>query len=150
DELVLADRAGVHAGAAEGDLGAVMDGGAEHPLEVVVAVGRLLAGERTGDRIGEEEDANLLAVALRKRVREPQPVVAALGPVCGVVEDHERPHLLRSCTVPRPAASVPPMIRMVEVSYLIFKRSIDNLNESWLVERRRRPCLTRRRRWRRR
>ena len=81
------------------DLGAAPDGCGEHAFEVVVAVGCLLAGERAGDGVGEQEDPHLLAFALGERVREAQPVVGAFRPVGGVVEDDECLHLASNVPV---------------------------------------------------
>jgi hypothetical protein len=57
------DAARVHAAAAERDLGAAADCGSDHAFEVVVAVGGLLAGERAGDGVGEQEDPHFFALA---------------------------------------------------------------------------------------
>ena len=74
-------------------LGAALDGCAEHAFEVVVAVGCLLAGQRTRDGVGEQEDAHVFAFALGERVRQAQAVVRAFRPVSGIVEDDECLHL---------------------------------------------------------
>jgi hypothetical protein len=63
EELFFANAACVHAPATESDLGTAVEGGGEHPFEVVVAGGCLLAGERAGDGVREQEDANLFAVS---------------------------------------------------------------------------------------
>jgi hypothetical protein len=76
----------------ETDLSAVPGGRREEPLQVVVAVRRPLAGHRAPHRIGHQEDPDLLALALRERVREPQAVVRALRPIRRVVEHKERLH----------------------------------------------------------
>jgi hypothetical protein len=64
DELILADGAGVHAAAAERNIRTAVDCGREHAFEVVVAVGSLLADERAGDCVGEQEDPDVFTVAL--------------------------------------------------------------------------------------
>lgn len=57
---VVTDSASVQAGSAAGDLDSLGGRRANHPLQVVVAVGRLLAGDGGGDRVTHHEDANLL------------------------------------------------------------------------------------------
>jgi hypothetical protein len=75
DERSLVHSTRVHATAAESDLSAVPGGRGERPLQVVVAVRRPPAGHRAPDSIWHEEDPDLLAIALRQRVREPHAVV---------------------------------------------------------------------------
>jgi hypothetical protein len=82
---LLLDRAGVDARAAESDLRAAADRRGEESLEVVVAVGCVLPGERAADRVREQEDAHGLAVACGERVRQSESVVRALRAVGGVV-----------------------------------------------------------------
>jgi hypothetical protein len=56
--VLLFESACVQAGAATADLGAA-DQRLDHAVEVVVAVGQLLAGDRARDGVAQEEHAQL-------------------------------------------------------------------------------------------
>ena len=90
--MTFSDAAGVHAGAAQADDGAVSGGGGEHAVEVVVAVGELLAGDGAADGIAEAEDADFDLVAFGEVAGESQPVVGALVAVGGALEDDQDVH----------------------------------------------------------
>jgi hypothetical protein len=90
--LCVGDPAGVHACAAQADDGAVPSGGGEHPVEVVVAVGQLLAGDGAADRVAEAEDPHFDVVSLGEVAGKPQPVVDALITVGGALQDDEHVH----------------------------------------------------------
>lgn len=88
DEHVFLESTGVEARAAAADLR-----GVEQPfqqaVEVVVALGQLLAGDGAGDGVAEEKHAQFDIVALAQRVGEPQRVVRTLCAVWLVVDDDE-------------------------------------------------------------
>ncbi len=71
DDHGVGDAAGVHAAAAESDLGA-------------------------GDGVAEAEDLELDVVAFGEVVGEAQPVVAGFGAVRGALEDDEHLHVVMS------------------------------------------------------
>jgi hypothetical protein len=87
DQLFGGDAARFHAGPAHADGAAAPGHRAEHHLDVVVALGDLLASLRAGGGVAQQEDANLLAFSLGERAGQPQRVVAALGSVRRIVED---------------------------------------------------------------
>ena len=86
DEDVVGDAAGVHAGAAQADLGAVLRGGDEHPVEVVVAVRNGLAFDGATDRVAQAEDSHGGAVAFGDGAGEAEPVEGAFVAVGGTSE----------------------------------------------------------------
>jgi hypothetical protein len=61
----------------------------EHAVEVVVAVGQLLAGESASDGVAEQKHSHLDLVTFALSGREPQRVVGALAAV-GLVVDHDQ------------------------------------------------------------
>ena len=73
-------------------IGAVVRGGGDHPVEVVVAVGELLAGDGATDGVPEAEDAHVDVVAFGEVAGEAQPVVGAFVAVGGALEDDEDVH----------------------------------------------------------
>lgn len=62
----------------------------QHALQVVVAVGRVLAGLGTGHGVAHDGHLDLGALVLgHQAAGEPEPVVAALGSVGRVVGDDQ-------------------------------------------------------------
>jgi hypothetical protein len=64
----------------------------DHAVEVIVAVGQLLAGDRASDRITEQEDAQLGAVPFAQSGGEAEGVVRAFAAVRLVVHDDQDVH----------------------------------------------------------
>src|SRR5207247_1716776 len=88
--LSVTNRSGLHTAPAHADRAARLHDDAQHPLEIVEALRRVLTGFRARDRIAHEKDADLRALPLHQRPGESEPIVGALRPVGGIVQDEER------------------------------------------------------------
>jgi len=62
----------------------------EQSLEIIETLRHRLTGLGARGGIAHEKDADLLALPLHQRPGEAEPIVAALRPVRGIVEDDER------------------------------------------------------------
>jgi hypothetical protein len=91
-ESVVGDASGVEATTAAADLPSMGSCRPDHPLQVVVAIGRLLVLDGTGHGIAHQEDTDLVCVLTSQALRQPKTVVAAFSPVSGVAEDQEAFH----------------------------------------------------------
>jgi hypothetical protein len=81
----------------------VVDGGGDRPVEAVVAVGELLAGDGAADGVAEAEHAHFDAITFGEATGEAQPVVGALVAVCGAAEDDEHLHDATAVSIGRSA-----------------------------------------------
>src|SRR6266508_939535 len=106
-EHVLGDAAGVHAGAAAADVGAVAGAGADHPVEVVIAVGQLLVGHGAADGVADQEHPYLAVAAFGEGTGNLEPVVGAFRAVRRVVEDEKNlaAHRCRPLVLSRPTVA---------------------------------------------
>src|SRR5690606_22417235 len=93
-DRVVADAAGIEAGAAGGDIRTVPHQSLQHGLDVVVALRDLLSRSGAGGGVADEKQAYRSAVlrALEQLTRVTDAVVAALGSVGRIVQNEEIVH----------------------------------------------------------
>src|SRR3990172_2399577 len=88
-ELAVCDSARIHTGPAHADLRPSLCYGTEHDFQAVVAARDFLILLRAGYRVSDQKYSNFAAFLAGERASEPEPVVASLGAVRGVVENEE-------------------------------------------------------------
>jgi hypothetical protein len=89
DEVLLGEPAGVDTGAAAGDVATVPGDSLQHPVQRVVAVGGLLAGDGAGDCVSHQEDGDFDVPALGQGKREADGIERLIGSIGGPVEDEK-------------------------------------------------------------
>jgi hypothetical protein len=89
--LLLPESASLEARPAAANVGAVQEA-LNHAVEVMVAVGQLLAGDRAGDGIAEQEDAKHDPSRLLRALARRRAFVRAFAAVGPVVNDDQNIH----------------------------------------------------------
>jgi hypothetical protein len=87
--VLLGESASIEAGAAAGDVATVPGESLEQPVQGVIAVGGLLAGDGAGDGVSHQEDRGVDVAALGQGYGEANGVESLIRAVGRPVEDEQ-------------------------------------------------------------